>query len=183
MALLASGGHTSLVLCNGISDYSILGSTIDDALGIVRLLNFEMKNSFTKLKYNFLLFSGEAFDKVSRMMQLSVGSNGGAMIEKAAKNGKSEVFNLPIPLQRKINCNFSYSGLKTSFRFSLEKLGDPKALEPQLVSDICASFQKAAFRHVTDRVGYALRYLRYKEVPVSNIVVVGGVACNEELRR
>ncbi|CAM9360193.1 unnamed protein product, partial [Ectocarpus fasciculatus] len=157
LALLASGGHTSLVLCNGISNYSILGSTLDDALG-------------------------EAFDKASRMLQLSTGSNGGIMIEKAAENGRKGIFKLPVPLQKKMNCDFSYSGLKTSFRYTLEKLGDPKSLKPQTVSDICASFQASAFRHVSDRVSHALRYIRNRRIPVSSIVVVGGVACNKELR-
>ena len=105
------------------------------------------------------------------------------MIEQAAVQGRKGIFKLPVPLQKKMNCDFSYSGLKTSFRYTLEKLGDPKSLQPQTISDICASFQASAFRHVSDRVDHALRYIRKRRIPVSALVVVGGVACNDVLRR
>lgn len=116
------------------------------------------------------------------MLHLSAGSNGGAMIETAARNGRAGVFKFPIPLQKRQDCNFSYSGLKTSFRYSVEKLGESTA-NKQVVSDMCAAFQDAAFRHIRDRIGHAFRYTRYKKIPISSLVVVGGVASNEELRR
>ena len=117
------------------------------------------------------------------MLQLTAGSNGGQMIERSARGGTKGIFKLPIPLQRNRNCNFSYSGLKTSFRYAVEKMGDPKDFSNQVMSDVCATFQSAAFRHVKDRVGHALTFVGYKQIPVTSLVVVGGVACNEELRR
>lgn len=50
------------------------------------------------------------------------------------------------------------------------------------IDDVCASFQRSSFEHVRARVNRALDYVRYKKIPVSALVVVGGVAANEKLR-
>jgi N6-L-threonylcarbamoyladenine synthase len=105
------------------------------------------------------------------------------MIEKAAAKGKLGHFDLPVPLLGKRNCSFSYSGLKTSLRYTVEKLGDPKDLSDEIISNICASFQNVALRHVSDRLRHAYTYVCKKKIPITAVTVVGGVACNQELRR
>ncbi len=88
LVLLISGGHTQILLCEGVGEYTKLGTTLDDAVG-------------------------ECFDKCASVLQL--GQPGGPAIEKAAKlaTGKTD-FNLPRPLWRQKHCNFSFSGLKTA---------------------------------------------------------------------
>lgn len=88
LVLLISGGHTQLLLCEGVGEYTKLGTTLDDAVG-------------------------ECFDKCASVLQL--GQPGGPAIEKAAAlaTGKTD-FGLPKPLWRQKNCNFSFSGLKTA---------------------------------------------------------------------
>ena len=91
--LLVSGGHTQLIESNSINDMQILGSTIDDSFG-------------------------ESFDKVSKM--LGLGYPGGPIIEKYAKKGDENSYNLPIPLKNSSKIEFSYSGLKNAVRLTIE---------------------------------------------------------------
>jgi len=99
LTLLASGGHTSIVLCHGLGNYTVLGGTLDDALG-------------------------EAFDKVSRILGIVSDRSGGAAVEEQAaayfernKNVSMNVLkdrlnalNMKLPLLGRPNCDFSYSG-------------------------------------------------------------------------
>jgi N6-L-threonylcarbamoyladenine synthase len=99
LTLLASGGHTSIVLCHGLGNYTVLGGTLDDALG-------------------------EAFDKVSRILGIVSERSGGAAVEEQAaayfernKNVSMNVLkdrlnalNMKLPLLGRPNCDFSYSG-------------------------------------------------------------------------
>lgn len=93
VALIASGGHTSLMLMRGWNDIEPLGSTRDDA-------------------------AGEAFDKAAKLMGL--GYPGGAEIERLAKGGDASSVELPRPLADPDLPEFSFSGLKTAFRLALE---------------------------------------------------------------
>ena len=86
LALLVTGGHTMLVIAHKVGKYEILGMTLDDALG-------------------------EAFDKTAKL--LNIGFPGGPQIEKLAKKGSPSI-ELAQPLIRSNDCNFSFSGLKTS---------------------------------------------------------------------
>lgn len=89
IALIVSGGHTDLLLFESVSEYKLLGSTLDDA-------------------------AGEAFDKVAKFLKL--GYPGGPAIEKKAKESVEKLKNnpLPTPLKNSSDFNFSFSGLKTS---------------------------------------------------------------------
>src|SRR5215203_2908563 len=124
---LASGGHTQIVAVRGIGDYTLLGTTQDDAIG-------------------------EAFDKTAKL--LGLGYPGGPQVEKEALAGNPARFNLPRPMQGRPDPNFSLSGLKTALRLEAEKIAP---LSNQDVADLCAGFQAAVIDVVIDRVGVGLR--------------------------
>jgi len=115
LALVVSGGHTSLILMREHLQYETVGRTIDDA-------------------------AGEAFDKVARIMEL--GYPGGPVIEKTAKDGNELAIDLPRGLEHSDNFDFSFSGLKTSV---LYKTKDVKTQTPKKYDkkDMAASFQKS----------------------------------------
>ena len=93
VSLIVSGGHTMLIRMHGLSDYELIGRTVDDA-------------------------AGEAFDKVAKM--LGLGYPGGPEIEKRARGGDPARFDLPRSMLD--SKNFSFSGLKTAVRYLLPKL-------------------------------------------------------------
>lgn len=163
LALLVSGGHCQILKCLGIGKYTIVGGTLDDSLG-------------------------EAFDKTARLLGLPVGGGGGPAIEALAKDGDPKSVTLPIPMQQRKDCDFSYAGLKTSVRLAAERICVERGVEcPELLphldkANIAASFQHIAFRHVEIRLGRAMD-LVHKENGIQTLAVVGGVAANEELRR
>ena len=147
LLLLVSGGHCQLLTVQGPGDFTRLGTTIDDAVG-------------------------ECFDKTAKL--LGLGFPGGPAIEKAALGGDPQRFALPRPMWRKPGCDFSFSGLKTAVRQTIEKLdrGDSRA-----VTDLCASFQRTVGDVLADRCANALAV-----APLSTLVVAGGVAANVYLR-
>jgi N6-L-threonylcarbamoyladenine synthase len=144
LALIVSGGHTFLVHVRGVGRYEILGRTIDDA-------------------------AGEAFDKTARLLGLPY--PGGPEIEKHARAGNPAAFAFPRSMPR--DPDFSFSGLKTAVRYTLEKLPDPGAVLP----DLCASFQQAVIDALVDK---SLRAARASGV--SMVTLSGGVSCNGALR-
>ncbi|HIF08981.1 MAG TPA: tRNA (adenosine(37)-N6)-threonylcarbamoyltransferase complex transferase subunit TsaD, partial [Sneathiellales bacterium] len=95
LLLLVSGGHCQLLSVLGVGDYRRLGTTIDDAIG-------------------------EAFDKTANLIGL--GYPGGPAVEKAAALGDPKRFKLPRPLKGRPGCDFSFSGLKTAVRRTVEAL-------------------------------------------------------------
>lgn len=98
VALVVSGGHTSLFLCSGHSEFSLLSQTRDDA-------------------------AGEAFDKVAKIM--SLGYPGGPLIEKVARNGNPDAFKFPAARFKKGNkLDFSFSGIKTAVWYAFNKNKD-----------------------------------------------------------
>jgi N6-L-threonylcarbamoyladenine synthase len=147
LLLLVSGGHCQLLTVRGPGDFTLLGTTIDDAVG-------------------------ECFDKTAKL--LGFGFPGGPAIEQMAKDGDVQRFALPRPMWRKPGCDFSFSGLKTAVRQTVEKLpaGDKRA-----VADLCASFQRTVGDVLADRCANALEL-----IPMSTLVVAGGVAANGYLR-
>ena len=147
LLLLVSGGHCQLLTVRGPGDFTRLGTTIDDA-------------------------AGECFDKTAKL--LGLGFPGGPAVERAAEGGDPQRFALPRPMWRKPGCDFSFSGLKTAVRQTVEKL-DPK--DKTAIADLCASFQRTVGDVFVDRCANALT-----SAPSPTLVVAGGVAANLYLR-
>jgi N6-L-threonylcarbamoyladenine synthase len=164
LGLLVSGGHSIICRVDGFDDITVLGATIDDAVG-------------------------EAFDKVSKYY--GFGYPGGAVIDKLARSGNPDAFRFPLPKLHKENrrdgsahsCDLSYSGLKTAvinqlerFRVTAGKEGDssPGGFSP---ADIAASFQKTAVEILLRALLHAVQ-----ETGLTTIVAGGGVAANSYLR-
>jgi len=155
MCLVVSGGHTQLILMKDYLKYKLIGETKDDA-------------------------AGEAFDKISKLLGLSY--PGGPIIEKLAKKGNPNAFNLPRPMINQKNYNFSFSGLKTAVLYLLKEISEseqppfllgaaPKSRK--LLQDICASFQQAVIDVLIEKTINA-----GKEYKVKSIILGGGVASN-----
>ncbi len=157
--LLVSGGHCQLLAVEGVGDYRRLGTTVDDALG-------------------------EAFDKTAKM--LGLGFPGGPEVEKAARNGDGSRFSLPRPMKGREGADFSFSGLKTRVRQTIEGL-PPGDLKDQDVADLCASFQAAVEDVLADRTANAIETFRslHPETSLSSpaLVVAGGVAANDAIKK
>jgi tRNA N6-adenosine threonylcarbamoyltransferase len=151
VALTVSGGHTSLYHVKGYGSYTQMGQTIDDA-------------------------AGEAFDKVAKIFGL--GYPGGAVIEKLAREGRSDIIKFPRAYLSKDSLDFSFSGLKTSVSLYTKKWREKKkANDGVVLADIAASFQES----VVDVLIHKLMKAR-EEKGVEEVVVAGGVACNKRLR-
>jgi N6-L-threonylcarbamoyladenine synthase len=155
LLLLVSGGHCQLLTVHGVGDYTRLGTTIDDALG-------------------------EAFDKTAKM--LGIGYPGGPAVEAAAAKGDETRFALPRPLKGRKGCHFSYSGLKTAVRQTVDKLPEGSLLETD-INDLCASFQLAAADTLIDRCSNGIEMFTDANPEGSTLVVAGGVAANKYLRQ
>ncbi|MGA4540405.1 tRNA (adenosine(37)-N6)-threonylcarbamoyltransferase complex transferase subunit TsaD [Uniformispora flossi] len=131
MALLVSGGHSSLLMVPDVtSDVRPLGSTIDDA-------------------------AGEAFDKVARV--LGLGFPGGPVIDRKAREGDPEAIAFPRGLTgpRDAAYDFSFSGLKTAVARWVE--GRARDGQPVPVADVAASFQEAVVDVLTRKAIRACR--------------------------
>ena len=156
LALVVSGGHTSLLLAERSGEARQLGCTIDDA-------------------------AGEALDKGAKL--LGLGYPGGPVIQKTAAAGDPERFRFPRPLTGgagkplapENRFNFSFSGIKTALLYHVRK--NP-GLSGQLLADTAASYQAAVVDVLVRKTLDARRCFNARTV-----VVAGGVACNAELRR
>ena len=126
LLLLVSGGHSQLLVVEGVGHYRRLGTTIDDAVG-------------------------EAFDKVAKL--LGLGYPGGPAVERAAREGNPLRFPLPRPMMGRPGCDFSFSGLKTAVRQAAEGL---ETLTGQDKADIAASFQNAVADVLCERTENAM---------------------------
>jgi N6-L-threonylcarbamoyladenine synthase len=153
LLLLVSGGHTQLLAVRGVGDYVRLGATIDDAVG-------------------------EAFDKIAKMLGLSY--PGGPAVEREAATGNPERFDLPRPMQGRAGADFSLSGLKTATRLAAERVAP---LSQRDVADLCASFQAAVVDVMVDRTRAGLRAMGGIGMKPTALVVAGGVAANQAIRR
>ncbi|MDD5772538.1 MAG: tRNA (adenosine(37)-N6)-threonylcarbamoyltransferase complex transferase subunit TsaD [bacterium] len=148
IALVVSGGHTSLFLCRGHNKFSLLSQTRDDA-------------------------AGEAFDKVSKSMNL--GYPGGPLIEKMAKAGDPGAFKFPSARFKKGNkLDFSFSGLKTAVWCTYNKNINVKNFN---LHDLAAGFQKSVVDTLVRNTFESAN--RYK---IKSILLSGGVASNSSLR-
>jgi N6-L-threonylcarbamoyladenine synthase len=120
VALLVSGGHTSLIRVQALGGvYEELGATRDDA-------------------------AGEAFDKTAKL--LGLGYPGGVAIDRLAQGGDAARFAFPQMMAGKDNFDFSFSGLKTAAAKTIRELGG--TLEGQTLADFCASFQEAVVENL-----------------------------------
>ena len=149
MALLTSGGHFFFTEVLSVGEYKILGKTLDDA-------------------------AGECFDKVAKMLGFEY--PGGVAIQKHAQFGDPNRFQFPIPLQRRVGCDVSFSGLKTAVKNLINSMDN---LAYQDKCDISACFQKTVVRFIIKQLGKALKISTHQP---KTLVVAGGVAANSELR-
>src|SRR6204780_5115062 len=152
LLFLASGGHTQIAAVIGVGQYVRLGTTVDDAMG-------------------------EAFDKVAKMLGLPY--PGGPQVERSAAAGDPKRFAFPRPMLGRADANFSLSGLKTAVRTEASRL---TPLQPQDISDLCASFQAAVLESTADRLSVGLRLFHEQFGPPSALVAPGGVAANQAIR-
>ncbi len=153
LLLLVSGGHTEFTIIKRFKKYDRIGTTLDDALG-------------------------EAFDKTARLLNL--GYPGGPEIEKCAETGDPNKFKFPKPIINEKNCNFSFSGLKSSIAQTVSN----QKLTKKFKSDVSASFQKTIVDILNAKVKQAIQTfkLQNKNKKNMNIVVAGGVAANKYIR-
>lgn len=145
VCLLVSGGHTQIWNIINFGSYELLGETRDDA-------------------------AGEAFDKGARI--LGLGYPGGPEIEKLAKNGDYKSINFPRALLEKNNLEFSFSGLKTSLLYYVDKNKNAE------IENIAASYQYAIIDVLVQKLKLAVDITGSK-----TCVIAGGVAANKFLRR
>jgi len=162
LGLVVSGGHTSLFLVKNPHEITLLGRTIDDAIG-------------------------EAYDKAATILQL--GYPGGPRLDKLAQLGNDSAHDLPVSMLDRHSLDFSFSGLKTALLYAV--CGKPEGRGAHAVlprdagdlsevekADYAASFQKAAVTAIIRKVRRAL-----KQYPASTLLTGGGVIANSRLRR
>ena len=149
VCLLVSGGNSQIVKVNAYNDMEVLGQTIDDA-------------------------AGEAIDKCSKVMGL--GYPGGPIIDRLARQGNPKAFHFAEP--NIPNLDYSFSGLKTSFLYSLQKwvAEDPDFIEKNK-EDIAASLEWTIVDILMKKLKKAV-----KQTGIKHVAVAGGVSANNGLR-
>jgi len=160
LALIVSGGHSQLVLFRDHGDYDLLGQTQDDAVG-------------------------EAFDKVAKILGLPY--PGGPSIARAAEQGDPQKYVFP-KARMQNTYDFSFSGLKTAVLravqaqvgkdYTFPSHGLPALLDDATRADFAASFQQIANETLVDKTIKA-----FKDFEAKSVVIAGGVAANQDLRR
>jgi N6-L-threonylcarbamoyladenine synthase len=150
LCLTVSGGHTQIVKCTAPLAMEVLGETIDDA-------------------------AGEAFDKAAKMLKLPY--PGGPLVDKYAKLGNPRAFVFAQP--QIPNLNFSFSGLKTSILYFLQKeVAKNEHFVAENLNDLCASIQYTIIQILLKKLVKAV-----KETGISNVCIAGGVSANSGLRQ
>ena len=155
IALIVSGGHTSLYDYHSPLEPKLLGFTIDDA-------------------------AGEAFDKVATILNLPY--PGGPSIEKVAKNGNPNAIKFPRSMLGRDSLDFSFSGIKTAVLYHCRgqnMKGENKvdSMSQHQIADIAASFQAAVIDVLVKKTKQAV-----KKIKAKTILLGGGVAANSSLR-
>ena len=149
LCLTVSGGHTQIVLAKSPTELDILGETIDDA-------------------------AGEAFDKSAKLLGLPY--PGGPLIDKYAKDGNATKFKFAEPQIPELN--FSFSGLKTSVLYFLQK---ETALNTNFIkeneADLCASIQYTIVNILLKKLKKAVQ-----QTGITRVCIAGGVSANSGLR-
>lgn len=137
IALLVSGGHTQLIDVKGISQYTLLGESIDDA-------------------------AGEAFDKTAKLLGLDY--PGGAKLSKLAQSGHADRFRFPRPMTDRPGLDFSFSGLKT---FAANTTHQYQPLDLQTKADIARAFEDALVDTLVIKSKRALEQTGYKRLVIA----------------
>lgn len=150
LALTISGGHTQIVKVSDHFDMEVIGQTIDDAVG-------------------------EAFDKSAKILGLPY--PGGPLVDKYAQQGDPKAF--PFPKPKVGGLDFSFSGLKTSILYFIQKQvkENPDFIQENL-NDICASIQATIIRILMDKLKKAV-----KQTGITQIAIAGGVSANSGIRK
>ncbi len=156
VALIVSGGHTSLYDYRSPLEPRLLGATIDDA-------------------------AGEAFDKVASILKLPY--PGGPQIEKLADKGNPKALKFPRSLLKKNSLDFSFSGIKTAVLYhcrgqDMKGKNRVDSMSKKQKCDIAAGFQDAVIDVLTEKTRRATQ-----KIGAATIILGGGVAANSELRR
>jgi len=156
ICLVASGGHTQLILMKNVGNYKILGETRDDA-------------------------AGECFDKTARILGLGY-PGGPAIAAEAAKYKIQDIkykIQLPRPMIYQKNYDFSFSGLKTAVLYLVKQLTiNNKQLTISQKREICSEAQQAVIDVLIHKTLKAA-----KDFKAKTIILGGGVAANDELRK
>ena len=149
LCLLVSGGNSQIVKVNAYNDMEVLGQTIDDA-------------------------AGEAIDKCSKVMGL--GYPGGPIIDRLARQGNPKAFHFAEP--NIPNLDYSFSGLKTSFLYSLQKwVAEDTGFIENHKEDIAASLEWTIVNILMKKLKKAV-----KQTGIKHVAVAGGVSANNGLR-
>lgn len=148
LGLVVSGGNTILFEINSEGVLSVLAETVDDA-------------------------AGEALDKGAKLLGLPY--PGGPHVEKLAATGNAKAYDFPKSIAPRNERRFSFSGLKTSLRYRIEKMGDAELADA--IPDICASYQSAVIDQLFGKTKHILEAQSYQSLGLS-----GGVSNNKALR-
>lgn len=149
LCLLVSGGHTQLIVVRDYLDMEIVGETIDDA-------------------------AGEAFDKCAKVMGLPY--PGGPVIDELSRIGDANAFHFAKPNIKELD--FSFSGLKTSFLYTLrDRMNENANFIEERKSDLCASLQHTIISILLSKVELAA-----KKYGITEVAIAGGVSANSGLR-
>lgn len=150
LALTISGGHTQIVKVSNHFEMEVIGQTLDDAVG-------------------------EAFDKSAKLLGLPY--PGGPLIDKYSKQGNPKAF--PFPKPKVGPLDFSFSGLKTSVLYFVERnvKEDPDFIKKNL-NDICASLQYTIVDYLMDKIKNAV-----KQTGIKVVAIGGGVSANSGIRK
>lgn len=148
LGLIVSGGNTILFEINEALELKVLAETVDDA-------------------------AGEALDKGAKL--LGIPYPGGPEVERMALSGNPKAFEFPRAIAPRNVQRFSFSGLKTSLRYRMEKMSD-EALK-KAKPDLCASYQAAVIEQLTGKTRHVLAANHFKSLGLS-----GGVSNNKSLR-
>jgi len=155
LALVASGGHTSLIHSPEPGSYQSVARTRDDA-------------------------AGEALDKLSKF--LGLGYAGGPIIDRLAKRGNTRAFPFSIPKISDGSLDFSFSGFKTAALRHIQQYGikprRPGAKIARVILDLVTSYQQAIVDTLVSQTRKAQSLVQAR-----SILLVGGVACNRLLRQ
>ncbi|HUH47079.1 MAG TPA: tRNA (adenosine(37)-N6)-threonylcarbamoyltransferase complex transferase subunit TsaD [Arenibacter sp.] len=150
LAMTISGGHTQIVLVRDYFEMEVLGESLDDAVG-------------------------EAFDKSAKILGLPY--PGGPLIDRYAQLGNPDTF--PFPKPKVAGLNFSFSGLKTSILYFVQR---ETQKNPDFIAqnrnDICASLQHTIVQILMDKLKKAV-----KQTGIRQIAIGGGVSANSGIRR
>jgi len=155
VALIVSGGHTSLYEYESPLEPKLLGRTIDDA-------------------------AGEAFDKVATILKLPY--PGGPAIEKIARDGNARAVKFPRTMLGRDSLDFSFSGIKTAVLYyclgqDMKGRNRVDSMTPQEIADIAASFQATVVGVLVEKTKRAAA-----QIGAKTVILGGGVAANSALR-